>query len=97
MATGPPITTVNISLPQPLKQYVDRKVASGMYGSVSEFIREAIREKQQRDKERQHAMAHLSRKLVEGLDSGEPVTLTKDHFKAKKRDLAQRRFKRRSA
>ncbi|HEX5242756.1 MAG TPA: type II toxin-antitoxin system ParD family antitoxin [Tepidisphaeraceae bacterium] len=97
MSTGTPITTVNISLPQPLKQYVDRKVASGMYGSVSEFIREAIREKQQHEKEREQATAHLTRKLLEGLDSGEPATFTKDYFKSRKRTLAQRAMKRRSA
>ena len=34
--------TMNVSLPQPLKRYVDGKVASGIYGSASEFVREVI-------------------------------------------------------
>ena len=42
------MTSLNISLPEPLKQYVEGQVASGDWGTPSEYIRELIR----RDKER---------------------------------------------
>ena len=42
------MTSLNISLPEPLKQYVEGQVASGDWGTPSEHIRELIRQ----DKER---------------------------------------------
>lgn len=36
-------TTINITLPERLKQEIDSRVRSGMYASVSEFIRNAVR------------------------------------------------------
>lgn len=42
------MTSLNISLPKPLKQYVEGQVASGDWGTPSEYIRELIRQ----DKER---------------------------------------------
>jgi len=85
MATDPRIVTMNVSLPQPLKAYVDDKIASGIYGSASEFVREAIREKLQRDQ----AKSVLADKLIEGLDSGPPIPFTNSYFKSKKRALIQ--------
>jgi len=51
----------------PLKQYVDRRVSSGIYGSASEFVREAIREKLDRDRERHDVRDALTTKLLKGL------------------------------
>ncbi|MFY9680219.1 MAG: type II toxin-antitoxin system ParD family antitoxin [Candidatus Sulfotelmatobacter sp.] len=42
------MTSLNISLPEPLKQYVEGQVASGDWGTPSEYVRELIRQ----DKER---------------------------------------------
>jgi antitoxin ParD1/3/4 len=89
----PNTVTMNVSLPEPLKGYVDGKVTSGIYGSASEFVREAIREKLQREQ----AKELLADRLLEGLDSGKPVPFTAGHFKAKKRALIQRAVKKKSA
>lgn len=78
---------MNVSLPKPLKQYVDGKVSSGIYGSASEFIREAIREKLHREQERQEAKARITGKLLEGLDSGKPIAIDANYFKRKKNTL----------
>ena len=78
--------TMNVSLPKPLKQYVDGKVSSGVYGSTSEFVREAIREKFEREQGR----ASLTAKLIEGLNSGKPISYSDDYFKRKKGALAER-------
>ncbi len=43
------MTSLNISLPDPLKSYVEDRVASGDFGTPSEFIRNLIRQdKEQR-------------------------------------------------
>jgi antitoxin ParD1/3/4 len=89
--------TMNVSLPEPLKVYVDGKVSSGIYGSASEFVREAIREKFQRETEREEAKALLAQKLLLGLDSGKPIPFGPGHFKAKKRALLGRASKTKGA
>ena len=53
------MTSLNISLPNALKAYVEGQVASGDWGTPSEYIRELIR----RDKE--HRYAELERKLLQ--------------------------------
>jgi antitoxin ParD1/3/4 len=40
--------SMNISLPEPLKQFVDEQIAGGRYGSVSEYVRSLIREDEKR-------------------------------------------------
>ena len=45
------MTSLNISLPAALKEYVEGQVASGDWGTPSEYVRELIRQ----DKERRFA------------------------------------------
>jgi antitoxin ParD1/3/4 len=40
--------TMNISLPDPLREFVDGQVARGGYGTSSEYVRELIRRDQER-------------------------------------------------
>lgn len=40
--------SINISLPDPLKQFVDGQVALGRYSSASEYVRELIRADEKR-------------------------------------------------
>lgn len=56
--------SMNISLPEPLKQFVDGLVAEGRYSSVSEYVRELIRADEKRKAE-----TELEAKLLEGLRS----------------------------
>ena len=42
------MTTMNISLPDSLKEFVDRQVATAGYGTSSEYVRELIRRDQDR-------------------------------------------------
>ncbi len=44
------MSTMNISLPETLKTFVDEQVASGGYGTSSEYMRALIR----RDQDREH-------------------------------------------
>ena len=63
--------SMNISLPEPMKQYVDEQVSSGSYSSASEYMRELVRADQQRREK-----ARLEALLLEALNSGEPIDLT---------------------
>jgi antitoxin ParD1/3/4 len=83
--------TMNISLPDPLKDFVDHQIAEGRYSSVSEYIRELIREDEKRK-----AAERLEALLAEGL-AGEESPLTKRDFEDIRREaLAQLRRKRKS-
>jgi antitoxin ParD1/3/4 len=46
------MTSLNISLPDPLKAYVEDRVASGDFGTPSEFVRSLIRQDKERRRER---------------------------------------------
>ncbi len=58
--------SMNISLPEPLKQFVDGQISTGRYSSASEYVRELIRADEKRKAEEQ-----LEAKLLEGLSSAE--------------------------
>ena len=42
------MTNMNVSLPETLKSYVEEQVTYGGYGTVSEYLRELIREDKKR-------------------------------------------------
>lgn len=42
------MSTMNISLPETLKSFVDSQVADGSYGSSSEYVRELLRKEKDR-------------------------------------------------
>jgi antitoxin ParD1/3/4 len=52
------MTSLNISLPEALKNYVEGQVSSGDWGTPSEYVRELIR----RDKERR--LGNLEQDLI---------------------------------
>ncbi|MGH9563222.1 MAG: type II toxin-antitoxin system ParD family antitoxin [Terracidiphilus sp.] len=68
--------TMNISLPENLKEFVESQVQSGEYSSVSEFMRELLRRELKALKRE-----HLELQLLEGLDSGEGVEATPEIWK----------------
>jgi len=63
------MTSLNISLPEALKKYVEGQVASGDWGTPSEYVRELIR----RDKERR--LRDLEASLIAAA-SGPKIELT---------------------
>ncbi len=83
------MTSLNISLPESLKAFVEEKVRKGGYGTASEYVRELIREARKRE-----AQARLEALLLEGIDSGPPREMTaKDwaDLRRRVRDHAARR------
>ena len=61
------MTTMNISLPEKMKEFVDGRVEAGHYGTASEYVRDLIRKDSEHQvKERNE---HLDALLLEGLKS----------------------------
>jgi antitoxin ParD1/3/4 len=83
------MTSLNISLPEALRQFVDEKVASGGYGTASEYVRSLIREAQQREVEQER----LEALLLEGLDSGPGLEVTPEFWKELRAELVERHRK----
>jgi antitoxin ParD1/3/4 len=83
------MTSLNISLPEVLRQFVDQKVKSGGYGTASEYIRELIRQDQKQEEEQER----LEGLLLEGLDSGSGIEVTPELWKELRDELVERRRK----
>jgi antitoxin ParD1/3/4 len=66
-----PMSSVNISLPEQMKAYVEEQVSKGGYGTVSEFVRDLIRQDQKR-----RAKENLENLLLEGLESGDSTSMS---------------------
>lgn len=79
------MSTMNISLPESLKDFVDDQVAQGGYGTSSEYVRELIR----KDSDR----LHLRGLLLEGAASAAAAPADSAYF-ARLRKRAQRRVRR---
>jgi antitoxin ParD1/3/4 len=67
--------SLNISLPESMRVYVEEQVASGGYGTASEYIRSLIRSDQKRQ-----ATLHLEAMLLEGLNSGTATPMTEQDW-----------------
>jgi len=68
--------TMNISLPENLKEFVESQVQSGDYSSVSEFMRELVRREQ-----KERLREQVEQRLLEGLNSGEGVESTPEMWR----------------
>lgn len=67
------MSTMNISLPETLKAFVDEQVTGRGYGTSSEYVRELIRKDQDRQR--------LRRLLLDGAASPPGVPADEDYFK----------------
>lgn len=68
--------SMNISLPELMKQYVDEQVSSGKYGTASEYMRELVRADQKRSEQER-----LERLLTEALESGDAIDISPEMIK----------------
>lgn len=77
--------TLNISLPESMKAFVEEQVRSGGYDTPSDYVRTLIREAQVRA-----AKQELESKLIEGMDSGPATPMTNDDWDELKRRVWER-------
>jgi antitoxin ParD1/3/4 len=76
-------TSMNVSLPETLKDYVQERVSEGTFSNPSDFVRALIREDMRRRTE-----DRLDTLLMEGIDSGPAAPVDWDAIRAKADELA---------
>ena len=79
------MSTMNVSLPEALKDFVEDQVSARGYSTSSEYVRELIRKDQDRQR--------LRGLLLEGAASPQAVTADADYFddlRARARKVGQR-------
>ena len=76
--------TMNIALPEAMKHFVQERVTEGGYSSVSEYVRDLIRADQKRRVEER-----IDALLLQGIDSGPPISVTPEYWEEKKRKLTE--------
>ena len=82
------MTSLNISLPQSLKEFVETQVQQNGFSTPSEYIRNLVRDDQKR-----RAEERLEALLLEGLSSGEPIEITAEYWEKKRTQLIERHNK----
>lgn len=82
------MTSLNISLPQTMKDFVEGQVEASGFSTPSEYIRALIRDDQKR-----RAEEKLEALLLEGLNSGEPIEITPEYWERKRTRLLERHNK----
>ena len=76
------MSTMNISLPDSLKSFVDEQASQRGYGTSSEYVRELIRKDQDR--------LHLRGLLLEGAGSPPAAPADADYFNALRKRVRRR-------
>ena len=79
------MATMTISLPDPLREFIEAEVSSGNYGSASELFREMVRERQ-----KSKAQERLEALLLEGLESGRPIEITEKYIEQRRQALRKK-------
>ena len=85
------MTSLNISLPQTMKDFVEHQVEASGFSTPSEYVRALIRDDQKR-----RAEEKLEALLLEGLNSGEPIEITPEYWERKRTRLIERHNKKKT-
>jgi antitoxin ParD1/3/4 len=85
------MTQLQISLPDTAKQFVEQQVATGRYGSASDYVVELV------EKARvQAAKEKLAELILEGENSGEGVEYSEEAWERRLAELRKEAQRRRS-
>ncbi len=76
------MATMNVSLPDAMKAWVEGQVEGGRYGNASDYIRDLIR----RDQERREAIGAQQTAITEGVECGAPEAFDVAGFKRRMRE-----------
>lgn len=77
--------TMNISLPDTMKNWVEDQAKTGRYANSSDYVRDLIR----RDRARLETIAEIQGAIDAGLASGPAEPLDREAFKARMRVRVQ--------
>lgn len=76
------MATMNVSLPDQMKAWVEAQTRDGRYSNASDYVRDLIR----RDQERRQAIAEVQQLVDEALASGPAERFDLEAFLARKRE-----------
>lgn len=79
------MTSINISVPKQMREWVDSQIEAGRYGNVSEYFRHLIRKNQAEE-----AQQRLEFLLLEGLESGDATEITPEFWESKRKQIIKR-------
>ena len=79
------MTTMNISLPEEMKAFIEAQMSQEGYASASEYLRFLIREAQKR-----RAKQELEAKFREALESGPATPMTREDWNELERRVWER-------
>ena len=79
------MATMNVSLPDAMKEWVEAQVETGRYGNSSDYVRDLVR----RDQERADAIAEFDRLIEEGLASGLSEQTPEEIFAEARREVLE--------
>ena len=83
---------MNISLPPTLKEWVEDQVNRRGFGTASEYIRQVLREEQERQ-----VRQRIDTALIEGIDSGPSTAMTAKDWNDIRQEGRRRLAKRKKA
>lgn len=75
METENATTELTITLPESMKEFIERETAEGHYSTPSEYVRDLVEEALDRKNEER-----LEKLLLEGLDSGPATPMTREDW-----------------
>ncbi len=83
------MASMNVSLPDPMRDWVQRRIDSGQYASVSDYVRDLIRRDQ--EQARQLSVQDIRRSIAESRSSGEtsPADAVFDRIEARLKAMAE--------
>ena len=81
------MATMNVSLPEQMKDWVEAQSKDGTFSNASDYVRHLIRQ----DRERQQAIAQLQAEIDKGFASGPGRPLDMDDFKKRARERFERK------
>ena len=84
--------SMNISLSDTMRDYIEEQVAQGGYSSVSEYFRKLVRQDQ-----KLRANERLQTMLLEGLNSGNATEMTAQDWEDIRQAVREKTNKRQSA
>jgi antitoxin ParD1/3/4 len=77
------MVTMNVSLPEEMKSWVETHARSGRYSNSSDYVRDLIR----KDQDRAAIIANMQERVTEGINSG-----TGNHSMDELREIARKRM-----
>ena len=81
------MATMNVSLPDPMKEWVESRMKDGKFSNTSDYVRHLIR----RDQERAEAIVEIQQAVDEAIASGVPQPFDFKEFKARMHEQHGRR------